>query len=552
MRRPTHLLLLVALGVFPVYGQKNAAPPPLVEKINVSVVSVDVTVTDNHGRPITGLTRDDFEIEEDGKPQKVTNFYRIENAMAQTGRSEGTIVEAVDQRQFRRKVVLLIDNNFIEKPQRDAALRRLDDFVDNHFAGGYEWSVAVIGHDVENIQPFTDSKEELHHALDRARATPTVSMQPEVERDLLSDPSRRGLSELASNNYDFGETMRFKGREQTLRNLRSTINTGRAVIQTCRAYAAAEGKKLLILITGGMESNTSFSAYDQAQDRNLHDTRLEIEKILDLMTREANSANFNIYVIHAKTRAMQAPQHDVANRSSGVSTNPPNLLQVGGGNAPVDVSDVDSTSLTLALRTGGLYLPSNDIAETFERIDTQTSNFYSLGYSPQHFEDNRYHHIKVVVKRPGASVQHREGYVDLAADDRLESTLRSPITFAKEKGSLPVALQIGLPTRDGSSLTLPLVAATAISNLTIIPREDKYVGRVHVYLSVYDRTGNNVGYHHQVQDVTLTAQQWANARQEAFRYHLNVRLRKGDFVIVVTFRDDVTNEIGSALQNVRL
>ena len=549
MRRRAHLLL-VALAVFPLYGQKNNAPPPLVEKINVSVVSVDVTVTDNHGRPITGLTRDDFEIEEDGRPQKVTNFYRIENAMAQTARSEGAIVEAVDQRPFRRKVVLLIDNNFIEKPQRDAALRRLDDFIDNHFAGGYEWSVAVIGHAVENIQPFTDSKEELHHALDRARATPTVSMQRDVERDLLSDPSRRGLSELAGNNYDFGETMRFKGREQTLRNLRSTINTGRAVIQTCRAYAAAEGKKLLILITGGMESNTSFSAFDQSNDRNLHDARLEIEKILDLMTREANSANFNIYVIHAKTRAI-APQHDVTNRSSGVSRST-NLYQVGGGNEPIDVSDVDSTSLTLALRTGGLYLPSNDIAETFERIDTQTSNFYSLGYSPQHFEDNRYHHIKVVVKRSGASVQHREGYVDLAADDRIESTLRSPITFAKEKGSLPVVLQIGVPSHDGSSMTVPLVAATAISNLTILPREDKYVGRVHVYLSVYDRTGNNVGYHHQIQDVTLTAQQWANARQETFRYHLNVRLRKGDFVIVVTLRDDVTNEIGSALKNVRL
>src|SRR2546427_444452 len=212
MRKPAHTLLLATLAVFPLFGQNNAPPPPLVEKINVSIVSVDVTVTDEHGRPVTGLTKEDFEIEEDGKPQKVTNFYRIENAMAQTGRSEGAIVEAVDQRQFRRKVVLLIDNNFIEKPQRDAALQRLDDFIDNHFAGGYEWSVAVIGHEVQNIQPFTDSKEELHSALERARATPTVSMPRDIDRDLLSDPSRHALSDLAGNNYDFGETMRCKCR----------------------------------------------------------------------------------------------------------------------------------------------------------------------------------------------------------------------------------------------------------------------------------------------------------------------------------------------------
>ncbi len=512
-----------------------------------------MTVTDNHGRPVTSLTKDDFEIYEDGKPQRMTNFYRIENAMAQTVRSEEAIIQAVDQRQFRRKVVLLVDNNFIEKPQRDAALQRLDDFIDNHFAGGYEWSVAVIGHEVENIQPFTESKEGLHRALDRVRATPTVSMQRELERALLSDPARRGLRELEGDNgYDFGETMRFKGREQTLRNLRATINTGRAVIQTCRAYAAAEGKKLLILITGGMESNTSFSAFDQTSDRNLRDTRLEIEKLFDLMTREANTANFNIYVINAKTRAMQAPQHDVANRSSGVSTSTPNLFQFGGGNEPIDTSDVDSTSLTLALKTGGLYLPANDVSATLERIDTNTANFYSLGYSPGHFEDNQYHHIKVVVKRPGASVQHREGYVDVSADNRIESTLRSPITFAKEKGSLPVAMQIGLPSHDGGTLMVPIVAATAMSNLTIIPRDGKYVGRVHVYLSVYDRTGNNVGYHHQIQDFSLTRSQRDNARHEAFRYHLNVRLRRGDFTIVVTLRDDVSNEIGTALQEVKL
>src|SRR5262249_14197288 len=127
------------------------------------------------------LTRDDFEIFEDGKPQKVTNFYRIENAMAQAARGDSSeaVVQAVDQRQFQRKVVLLIDNNFIEKPQRDAAVQRLDDFIDNHFAGGYEWSVAVIGHSVENIQPFTDSKDELHRALDRVRATTTTSMNHE-------------------------------------------------------------------------------------------------------------------------------------------------------------------------------------------------------------------------------------------------------------------------------------------------------------------------------------------------------------------------------------
>src|SRR3954468_4562413 len=53
------------------------------ESIDVRIVNVDVTVT-SKGAPVTGLTRDDFEIFEDGKQQKITNFYASETKAAVT------------------------------------------------------------------------------------------------------------------------------------------------------------------------------------------------------------------------------------------------------------------------------------------------------------------------------------------------------------------------------------------------------------------------------------------------------------------------------------
>src|SRR5256885_15197468 len=43
--------------------------------MDIRVINVDVVVTDKKGNPITGLTKDDFDLYENGVPKKVTNFY---------------------------------------------------------------------------------------------------------------------------------------------------------------------------------------------------------------------------------------------------------------------------------------------------------------------------------------------------------------------------------------------------------------------------------------------------------------------------------------------
>src|SRR5438105_4255621 len=43
-------------------------------RTKVNLVVVPTTVRDGNGSPVTGLTQDDFEILEDGKPQTISNF----------------------------------------------------------------------------------------------------------------------------------------------------------------------------------------------------------------------------------------------------------------------------------------------------------------------------------------------------------------------------------------------------------------------------------------------------------------------------------------------
>src|ERR1051326_8327994 len=131
MRKVFLVLMAVPLAVF---AQSVGPLPPLTEQVEVHVVNVDVSVTDKNGNPVSGLTKNDFEIFEDGKRETVTNFAAVNTvapvAAANAHRSRTDVT---------RRILLVIDNNFLDKIDRDRALSVLQKYLDTSFNG--EWAV---------------------------------------------------------------------------------------------------------------------------------------------------------------------------------------------------------------------------------------------------------------------------------------------------------------------------------------------------------------------------------------------------------------------------
>ena len=76
-RRPTiHLFGWTLAAAICLVAPASTQQPTF--KVSVNVVDVDVTVKDAQGNFITGLTADDFEVFEDGKPQTIQTFSYIE------------------------------------------------------------------------------------------------------------------------------------------------------------------------------------------------------------------------------------------------------------------------------------------------------------------------------------------------------------------------------------------------------------------------------------------------------------------------------------------
>ena len=116
-------------------------------KVNVRLVNVFITVTDQHGAPIAGLKKDNFQLREDGKEEKISVFDR-ESALPLS------IVLAIDTSLSTRK----------DLPLELASARR---FVHAILRPVDALSLYQFSEIVSEVTSFTSDLQRIDHAIDR-------------------------------------------------------------------------------------------------------------------------------------------------------------------------------------------------------------------------------------------------------------------------------------------------------------------------------------------------------------------------------------------------
>lgn len=141
------LLTGVTRAQAPVERRPPGAPPAPTITVESRLVNVALNVVDENGNPVTGLTRDDLELTEDGKPQKIA-FFEKESA------TPLSIVLAMDASES-----VFSDRSL----ERDAArkflkgLVRPQDRVD----------LMAFSDAVDEIVPFTNDVHEIESGIGR-------------------------------------------------------------------------------------------------------------------------------------------------------------------------------------------------------------------------------------------------------------------------------------------------------------------------------------------------------------------------------------------------
>src|SRR5436309_4295652 len=112
-------ILVCALCVTSIFAQQPQTPsgqPAVTFKAEVDYVDVDTIVTDQQGRFISDLKKDDFEIFEDGKAQKIEMFSYVNlpldrpDRLVNAGHAVVSDVKTNQQSLAGRLYVLVLDD----------------------------------------------------------------------------------------------------------------------------------------------------------------------------------------------------------------------------------------------------------------------------------------------------------------------------------------------------------------------------------------------------------------------------------------------------------
>jgi VWFA-related protein len=534
----------------------SAFPQSLTEKIDVSLVNVDVTVT-SHGAPARGLTRDDFEILEDGVPQKVTNFYAIENAPDKSASVPSLaaipsvrIAPAPTDEQFRRKVLVILDNRHMSPHNRDVALQKLETFIKDRFdSGAYDWSIAMVGQRAVMLLPMTSDKAKIHAALAEVRgvAAGRSVRQAFGPDDALARTAQDAIASVmmhppTTHGGTLGTIMAQSDRLEASFDAGTTYLAIRDVV---RSFANTPGRKIILLFSGGfIDDENALVSTDPSLSTHYNAT---ISNVRDQLVREANASNVSISVVNVEGLTPTNAGADMGHLDldpAHFDSNVPGFF----------FSNTSPAALYwIARQTGGTSYNGNFIDRSLRDFDVSTANYYSLAYRPPHGDDRRYHPITVRLKKPGRyQLTYRNGYSSLPIDLQLERAMTSSLAVEMQPSSIPLNVTAGKPVAGSTadSLLVPINTAVSAKELQFLPAADGSVARVDVFVSLFSGdTGHLLGTFRTTREAHAKP---GTEREGDFIEHRSLRLRKGvPYRVVVAVHDQVSDAVGIKSQLVR-
>jgi VWFA-related protein len=526
--------------------QAPPEPPPPTFRVEVNYVEVDAVVTDAQGNPVTNLTIDDFEVREDGRPQKVTTFSPINIPIERAARplfANAPIepdVQTNTAAEGRIYMIVLDDlhTTFTTTPRVKAALRN---FIEQDF-GTNDLAAVVFTSGMQSGTEFTNSRRQLLAAIDRFSGR---NLRPEA----------LAIEEAFGNSLSDDRPADIPGdpdEQERAYNARTTLTQIRKLAEFMESIRGR--RKTLLLISEGI----SYDIYDVFGNTSAG-------LIMDLARDAAAAAtrgNVSIFAIDPRGLTAFDETIELGSSPSDVSQSEFNL------NARLQQSlRIAQQSLqTLADETGGFaFVNRNDIAGAFQRVVRENSSYYVLGYNPTNDRrDGRFRRLQVQVKRPGLQVRARRGYIaprgrapqptpTVAADGgRLGPASSAALASPIPTGTVPLTLFAAPFKGTAPNASVVLALEMRVDELKFAEKDGVFHNRIEVVFTSVDGKGTvRPGDRHAL-SLNLRPETLAVARERGLRVVSEMMLPPGRYQIRAAAAEEGAGRTASVLYDLEV
>lgn len=543
-------------------GQKQEEGGEFFDVVNVSVVNVDVYVTDKKGNRINGLSRDDFEIFEDGRPVAVTNFYAVEEGRSVTPQPAPEAPAPVAQapaapplpyqdlnevrtpEDQRLRLVVYIDNFNLRPFNRNRVMRELRAFISQKLGRDDQMMLVSYDRSLHVRRTFTSDP----HLI----ATALLELEKVSGQGVHQDSDRREVLRRIDESQSVNEaTMHARSYSQAAFNdLSFSIDALKDIVDS---LAGLPGRKAILYVSDGLQQIAGQDIWYAVQGKYgekssglTEQFQFDASRRFEELTAQANANRITFYTIDAAG----------LRTFSSISAETQTAGQPGQGVFidSIQISNLQTPLQMMAEKTGGVaVINANIVTPQLEKIAADFNSYYSLGYTPTHYGDGRYHRIEVKVKRKGLQVRHREGYRDKNTEARMSDGTLAALRFPFENNPLKVQVELGKPTRRSDGYYLqPVVVKIPIGMLVLVPRENTHEARVRLFIAAVDGDGNTSEVQQVPLPISIPLAEVATAVGKDYVYTMSLLMRGGDQKVAVGVRDDVAAEASFVSRSVRV
>lgn len=516
---------------------------PVSESVTVSVTNIEVVVTDSKGNRVSGLTREDFEVKQDGVPQPITNFYAVTGGkvLLEDGKTVSIEEPAAATElpsQLKTRYVFYIDNLNIQPQNRNRMFKRLKEFVRESVGPQAEAMVVTYNRSLKVKQRFTSDVDDVLGAIEN------TELDTGGGTTLWSD-RRDNLRRIDESNSPTEALQIARMHSRSLRNdLEFAVD---AIKNTLNGLAGVEGRKVFVYVSEGLPATAGAEMFDAVTQKFREGGVSTLEQFeFDMNTRYASivqAANANGVTLWPLDATGLAVDDLVSAENRTMEARPNSFMMRQNSQAPL---------LMMAEQTGGIAaVNTNDWKRNLDELAHDFSDFYSIGYRSGRAAVDRPHRVEVNVKRKGLKVRARKGYLEKTVETRTAEAVEASLYYPREDNPLGITLTVGESRPyDRENYLLPIHVSIPLSKMALVPSGDMYQGNYFLYLKILDVSGKTSDMQIQRGTVSVPQKELDNAQKKNWGHPMQLIVVAGGQKIAVGVRDGVSNQTSYVQKNV--